>query len=507
MHRSPPYVVALAMLAVLLAASFGPAPVAADGWHNASLATASLDEWLKDVKQVVPDLEQKLGIATLKAGRGADDLRRLANQSKPAPAAEDQPSGLPAGGGKIKANFTAEERALLGRKANDCMEILAYMDPKNIYPAEFPTFQLNKIPDYRRAAKQLVVAMGPAGASAVVQRLRTDLMTNGGAISDITPTASYADDMVELLRTVAANGDLTLPEFESLQAACAGQKSPGAAALAEKVQTALTESMTLPSLIEWAEASQDPRQQQSILDKARQRIGSASQQELLTALQQKNLNPAFRTSIANEFSKSLPDASVADLLALREAGAGEKLDQKVAEELGQRNPTYSQVQRQVPQIWQYSRSADPAVADAARRQIVNAFQRAPVSHCLHYLAQGDAQLNEIIWSQLDARIQRADAQRRAGYTQVALAILQKQGEDVRRQAAALELLTRIKDLRTAGPIIDALPLLPRELWPPAGRALQILTGQDFGPKPGDGLAEVSVSVKKWRQWWRTNAPQ
>ena len=42
--------------------------------------------------------------------------------------------------------------------------------------------------------------------------------------------------------------------------------------------------------------------------------------------------------------------------------------------------------------------------------------------------------------------------------------------------------------------------MPRELWPRAGSFLELMTQASFGPKPGDGAAEVSVAVKKWRLW-------
>jgi hypothetical protein len=66
--------------------------------------------------------------------------------------------------------------------------------------------------------------------------------------------------------------------------------------------------------------------------------------------------------------------------------------------------------------------------------------------------------------------------------------------------AALELLARLKHLPAAGALIDLLPRLPRELWPAAGRTLEQITGQRFGPQAGDGAAEVSVAAKKWRAW-------
>jgi hypothetical protein len=49
-------------------------------------------------------------------------------------------------------------------------------------------------------------------------------------------------------------------------------------------------------------------------------------------------------------------------------------------------------------------------------------------------------------------------------------------------------------------LVDKLPTLPRELWPRCGGALRKLTRQDFGPRPGDGAAELNAALAKWRTW-------
>jgi hypothetical protein len=387
------------------------------------------------------------------------------------------------------------------------MEILAYMDPKNIFPREFPDFQLQKIPEYRKAAKQLLEAMGPAGGSAIAGKIRAELMGEPGHAFDVTPTAGYYNDLLEVLKVAAANGDLGPQDLNSLVEACAGRKPPQQAALASQVQEVLAEHMDLVACLKWAADTQDRRQKDAILNRAKKRINTASQEELLEALQSPDLEGGFRTSIENRIAKELPQAGIADLLALQESQNGSRLAQAAAAELARRNPTYAQVQNEVPRIWQFSQSQDSAVAAEARRQTINAFQRAPISHCLHYLGQGDDQLNTLIWEQVEARIARAAPEVRDGYTQTALAVVQNQNDGVAKRKAALQLLSKVKDRRTAGPLIESLSPLPRELWPAAGLTLRDLTGQDFGPKPGDGVAELTAALKKWRQWWKTNAPQ
>jgi hypothetical protein len=492
--------VALAIVAAIAAATVTPRFALADGWHNASLASASIDEWLSDVKSAVPDLNNRLG-SSLKAGRGAEDLKRLANQAKTTGESESQGK---APQGKLKANFTPQEQALLGRKANDCMEILAYMDTKNIFPREFPTFQLEKIPEYRNAAKQLLEAMGPSGGSAIAGKIRAELMGNPGHAFDVTPTDSYYNDLLEVLKVAAANGDISPEELDSLLESCRGQKPPAQTVLAQKVEEIVSESVTIAACLKWAAGTQDRRRKQALIDKAKKRIATAGQEELLEALASEELETGFRRTIENKIAGDLPEATIPELLALAESQSGTRLAQAAAAELSRRSPTYAEVQREVPQIWEFSRSQDSTVAAEARRQTVNAFQRAPISHCLHYLGQGDEKLNELIWEQVDARIARANAEIRGGYTQAAVAVVQNEGDGVAKRRAALSLLSKVKDPKSAGPLIESISPLPRELWPAAGQTLRDLTGQDFGPKAGDGVAELSITLKKWREWWKTN---
>jgi hypothetical protein len=68
------------------------------------------------------------------------------------------------------------------------------------------------------------------------------------------------------------------------------------------------------------------------------------------------------------------------------------------------------------------------------------------------------------------------------------------------RGAAVELLGHLRDSEAAAALIKALPDLPRETWGKAGTALEKMTGKRFGPKSGDSLAELTVSLKKWRAW-------
>jgi hypothetical protein len=75
------------------------------------------------------------------------------------------------------------------------------------------------------------------------------------------------------------------------------------------------------------------------------------------------------------------------------------------------------------------------------------------------------------------------------------------------RVAALELLGQLKSHDGVGVVIDMLSKMPRGLWPAAGQMLRDVTGQDFGPREGDGFAQVGVAVKQWREWREKNEGQ
>jgi hypothetical protein len=171
-----------------------------------------------------------------------------------------------------------------------------------------------------------------------------------------------------------------------------------------------------------------------------------------------------------------------------------------AAELGRRQPTYGEVKDHLPALRRLAGSADAAIALAARGQLVNGFQRAPMSHCLHWLGQGDAGLSELIWQQIDGRIARADDARRDEYRKVAAAVVGEDAFPPASKQAAIELLVRVGGDASAGQLIDLLLDLPRDLWPAAGQALKRLTGQDFGPRSGDGATQLFEAHRQWRAW-------
>jgi len=193
------------------------------------------------------------------------------------------------------------------------------------------------------------------------------------------------------------------------------------------------------------------------------------------------------------------------LKALEEAAPSSR--RPILAELEETSPTYRQIADRLEQIISLSRSEDEAVAAAARNQLVNAFQRAPMPQCLRWLGQAEPDLRKLIWDQIDARIARADEARRTSYRETAVAVVGNEQSSTASRKAALDLLVRLKDRAAVPGIIETLLKLPRELWAPAGDCLRQLTGQDFGPSEGDGIAGVADARKRWQAWWKANAPK
>jgi hypothetical protein len=86
----------------------------------------------------------------------------------------------------------------------------------------------------------------------------------------------------------------------------------------------------------------------------------------------------------------------------------------------------------------------------------------------------------------------------------ALKAVQLPNLDFPTKKASIELLGRLKDRTAVKPLTELLLTMQRDLWPAAGTALRDITGEDFGPQRGDGVAEVTVAVKHWREWAKRN---
>lgn len=199
----------------------------------------------------------------------------------------------------------------------------------------------------------------------------------------------------------------------------------------------------------------------------------------------------------------LRTSSVIDLLVMFAKSEG-AANVRVGDELSSRSPRYSEVKEDIQRIWQFTKSDTRKIAAAANSQMENAFQRAPISHCLYWIGQGDDKLSDLIWAQLDVRIKRAASDRKAAYHESALLVLAHKEANNETRRASLQLIQKVGQKDTVKRIVQMLPTLPRNIWPACGSTLKKLTGEDFGPREGDGLAEVVTITRKWRNWIESN---
>lgn len=493
-----------------------PIDVSADGWHSPVLEAGSVDQWLGEARAVFPQKQQARAVAdfsdapgssSLQAGRDIEALKRKArggaSKKKSGQATSQTKTKTPPQANNLQANLNPQQQAFLSQKANDAIQILAFMKEGNVYPREFPRFPIQQMGQFRNAAKKLLNVMGPPGAQAITGQLRTHLMSGVRNFGDITYHPEYMGDMLDALSTSVAAGWLTPADMASLREAMRGQKSQELQKLADQIEAALPTSLDFLSLLQWATELPDADRRTELLEILRQRISYVDPADLEQALLYPKIDGKTKDAIAARLKESVPELGVTGLLTLLSIG-DDDLRVTVERELRTRKPTYGEIQEEIPSLWDLANGEDARVAAYANWHVANAFQRAPISHCLYWIGKGDAKLNALIWKQVDARVANADAERKAGYADTAFKAVQLEDLDLRTKAASLDLLVRLKDRTVVKQLTELLLSMPRVLWPAAGSALRDITGADFGPRAGDGVAEVTVAVKNWREWLKQN---
>lgn len=498
MDRTRPASVTL--IAILLAC-LAPAPAWAHGWHNAALTTSSLDDWLSDVKQAIPDVMKRLDSSEMVSGQGLEELRKRTQAGK----TQGKASGLPNRARKIDSELSPQQQALLGRKADDCIEALAFMKPENIVPDEFPNFPMDKIDAYRDTAAKLLRMMGRPGANAVVYELRATLMGAGrvaGAV-DYAARSDYIDELLKILNDASNAGQFSAADENSLRDAASGAKPYPLNDLSQKVLNFLDEldvhTRSLPELVELLAKIDNPVENRTMLGRIRLRLPRATSQELLDLLKAgppRGLQQVAGVELEKRFSK----LSVLELLEIQAALDDAAIDRRAAAELARRSPRYADVKDELVGIVKFADDDTSPLSDAARGQLVNAFQRAPIREVLVWLGKVDENLQALIWRQVEGRIARADRPRQTLYRDAALECLQDKNTAQQEQRAACGLLERLEPALVVGPLVEVLPRLKREIWPRTGDTLRKLTGQDIGPHAGDGVAELIGEVDRWRTW-------
>lgn len=493
------------------------ADVRADGWHSPVLNAGSVDQWLGEAKAVFPRNQEALAVAdfsdasgnsSLRAGRDIEDLKERVSGGTRNKKSSDAPpqrtnAKAPPKANNLQANLNPQQQAFLSQKANDAIQILAFMKDGNVFPREFPRFPIQQMGQFRNAAKQLLNVMGPPSAQAVTGQLRTHLMSGVRSFGDITYHEEYVEDMLDVLGTSAAAGWLTPDDLASLREAMRGEKSDEVQQLVDQIEAALPKNLDFVSLLQWATDLPDAKRRSDMLEILRQRIPYVDTADLEQSLSYPKIDDKTKAAIASRLKDSIPNLGVTALLTLMSIGDDE-VRLAVESELRSRKPTYAEVQEEIPSLWEFANGEDARVAAYAKWHVANAFQRAPMSHCLYWLSKEDGELNTLIWKQVDARVANADGDRKAGYADTALQAVQLDNVGLPAKKASMELLGRLKDRAAAKRLIELLLNMPRDLWPAAGAALRDITGEDFGPQAGDGVAEVTVAVKNWREWAKQN---
>lgn len=291
-----------------------PAPARGHGWHNAALATSSLEEWLGDVQRAIPDILKRATETELRAGRGLEDLRK----SRPDQGKERPNAPADQRGRQIISTLTPQQQELLGRKADDALEALAFMDPNNIFPEEFPRFDLSKIPQYRETAVKLLKLMGPVGTRAVISELRAELMGMGRSTKarDYRVNPGYYDSLLALLHEGVATGQADGEDLKDLRVAAKGLKPAPYDALARSVEETLLAAEatreSLPKLADQLIAPRDARAKELLVAVFAKRLSEASAEDL-TKLMQHEAAEVRQKTVA-ELSRRSDEMSIAQLI-------------------------------------------------------------------------------------------------------------------------------------------------------------------------------------------------
>lgn len=478
-------------------------PARGHGFHNAALLTSSLDEWVSQLSKTVPEVGEALGSAQIKAGTDPEELQKMLAKAK----AQKSKDGGAASGRKIHAQLSAEQQEMLANlAAKDCLEILAYMDPKNIIPEEFPNFPLRRCGEFRATAKKLLRLMGGPGTAAVAQQLRAELLGGGmpNIPGDLATTSSYHGDLLDVLREGVENGELSEDDEQDLREAASAARRGPQAKLAEEVKEVLETGAfgkkSLRELVElYNEAATGSLKRRAILGAIHKRLGAATVSELVEILESK-ADRSVRAEVRKELMRRVKEGSELDLVQMLETCKNDALRAEAEAVLQGRKPTFAQLEPQVPGLVRLLDAKDTKAAEAARKQLERGFLIAPLGRCLAWLGSEGSKLDELIYNQLDIKVDRAQADRRGEYLQKCLAVLQdaKAGEGAHR--GALRVLGRLRDPSAVEAVVDLLPQLPRKVWPAAGQALEQITGMSYGPKEGDGVAELTVARKRWKEW-------
>ena len=479
----------------------------ADGWHSAILDFSGFDEWAADSKNAVKRADQALGNTTARAGR-IEDI--LAEQKKGGGASSNRVA-------LIDGNLTAQDRALLERKARDACTVLAYMIDGNIYDHEYRTFCPDKatkaqnISEARSKCKQFLTQVGPIGSAAVVQELCNVMMgvgPGGAAEPGLTIHPEYTLNLLQAFRASLKQKDVTSTDVVKLLRAADGQANP---LLAKQVIELLLsyENASIDQLIQWREEITDRRLRKKIDTAITRRLADALPEDLIAVLGSKLASSTIKRQASAELRSMIPSLTVLQLLMILEVKQlNHEMRKQVAGQLEQTKVRYRNVKKELPEITRLAESPIPIVAKGAEWVLRKAYMTAPIEECINAVnvAGGD----DLISTCIDKKIKRADPDRQAKYMKTALSIMMDANRlKLNRDTArfVIDQLPQPLQQQATVKVIEALRKSDRSLWGEMGAALQQWTGLNYGPTDGANSVEFASALRKWRKWLEEQGTQ
>jgi len=477
----------------------------ADGWHNAALYTSDLDGWAQQAASALPKGNANGQQGVLRAGVGAPG----AGLGK----ATDQALGA----GAIAGNLDARQEQQAARSVQNLIEVLAYMDSRNIIPREFPNFEHDLIPKYRERACALLKQSGATGIDAVIEQLRSLLM-GGGPVGDVNGFhPDFVKQLLQLLDAGLANNQVSADKLIGLLV-LTENRDGDIGRLAQSIRQAIQDRLDIPGLLELAEAA---RGQQRIKDLVMNMVDvlieSRSPSELAMVLSYPDASASIRRKVIQKLQRDLRKLDELALLMVVKLANDNSLRSAAWKELQGRTPTFAGLHAHIPAMLELADETgktdrvEKLIAQMAQSQLQKAFEQSSGEDSealLRLLANRNRVLYAIAVPAVASNIGRADASERARYQAEAMKFLRNRSAPDGTQSAALWMLSYFSnknaiDKALVAQVVDCFPYLQTEAFDAAGSCLQRMTGEDFGPHGGDSSTQVFAAKKRWEAWLQT----
>lgn len=479
-----------------------------DGWHNAALFTGDLDNWAKQEAQGIPpaaESGQSNTKSRLKVGVGRPPGQAGATESAAEPDAKTEK--------RLGGNLNAQQQNQLMMKAQNFVEVLAYMRSDNILKPEFPNFNHALIPKYREKAYELLQRSGSAGTQAAKNVLR-DLLMGGGPQGDVN--GFHPDFVRQMLSTF--EGGLQSNHYSASELlellALTDTRQPQVGQLAKAVQNAVDKQLQLADKLELAdEAGDQKRVRDMVMNMIRGSLDEADPNELAVVLTHPAAPSLVRQQAVLRLQKELPKLDLLGLLSVIQGVDDPSLRNAARQLLRAKSPQLGDLLPNPALLASFVSDPDPIVNGESKRVLQLALSNAQAMDAplmLEFLASSRSaeSLARVAVPELTRKLANLSPADREPYRQAAKTVLTDRQNSVSQHEAALWLLSRLGskdklDKAAVTVIVDALPQLQKGAFESAGRALQGMTGQTFGPQAGASISQVQAVQKRWKQWLQT----